>query len=60
MYVATLKVAKDCKTLTSGPKFAGMANFGDVKLSKSMNEGGCSIEEEAEAAAAVAGGVPGS
>ena len=40
MYVVTLKVAKDCKTLTSGPKFAGMANFGDVRLSKSKNKGG--------------------
>ncbi len=41
MYVVTLKVAKDCKTLASGPKFVGMANFGDVGLSsKSKNRGG--------------------
>ena len=40
MYVVTLKVAKDRKTLTSGPKFAGMANFGDVRLSKCKNGGG--------------------
>jgi hypothetical protein len=30
MYVMTLKVAKDCHTLTLGPKFAGIAIFGDV------------------------------
>jgi hypothetical protein len=30
MYVTTLKVAKDCHTLTLGPKFAGIAKFGDV------------------------------
>ena len=40
MYVVTLKVAKDRKTLTSGPKFAGMANFRDVRLSKCKNGGG--------------------
>ncbi len=41
MYVVTLKVAKDHRTLTSGPKFASMANFGDVRLNnKSKNGGG--------------------
>jgi hypothetical protein len=30
MYVTTLKVAKDCHTLTLGPKFAGIAKFGGV------------------------------
>jgi hypothetical protein len=28
MYVMILKVAKDCHTIASGPKFAGIANFG--------------------------------
>ena len=41
IYVVTLKVVKDCHTLTLGPKFAGMANFGDIGLSnKSKNGGG--------------------
>jgi hypothetical protein len=39
MYMMTLKVAKDCHTLTSGPKFAGIANFGDVVSSKSRSRG---------------------
>jgi hypothetical protein len=30
MYVTTLKVAKDCHTLTLGLKFARIAKFGDV------------------------------
>ena len=30
MYVMTLKVAKECHTLTSGSKFAGIPKFGDV------------------------------
>ncbi len=30
MYVTTLKVTKDHHTLTSGPKFAGIAKFGNV------------------------------
>jgi hypothetical protein len=30
MYVTTLKVAKDPHTLTLGPKFAGIAKFGDI------------------------------
>jgi hypothetical protein len=40
MYVTILKVAKDCRTLTSGPKFAGIANFWDVGSSKSRRGGG--------------------
>jgi hypothetical protein len=40
MYVTTLKVAKDCHTLPSGPKFAGIANFKDVGSSKSRRGGG--------------------
>jgi hypothetical protein len=40
MYVTTLKVAKDHHTLTSGPKCAGIANFGDVGSSKSRSRGG--------------------
>jgi hypothetical protein len=39
MYVTTLKVAKDCHTLTLGPKFVGIANFGDVGSFK-CNGGG--------------------
>jgi hypothetical protein len=42
MYVMTLKVAKDCHTLTLGPKYAGIANFGDVGSSKSRSGGGSS------------------
>jgi hypothetical protein len=42
MYVTTLKVAKDCHTLNSSPKFAGIANFGDVGSSKSKSGGGSS------------------
>jgi hypothetical protein len=30
MYVMTLKVAKNCHTIVSGPKFAGIAQFGNV------------------------------
>jgi hypothetical protein len=30
MYVTTLKVTKDCPTLTSGPMFVGITKFGDV------------------------------
>jgi hypothetical protein len=52
MYVVTLKMAKDCKTLTSGPKFAGMANFGDVRLNSKSKNGGCGGGSR--------GGVPGS
>ena len=40
MYVVTFKMAKDHRTLTSGPKFAGMANFGDVGLSNKNKNGG--------------------
>ncbi len=40
MYVMTLKVAKDCHTLTLGPKFAGIAKFGDVGLLKCDGGGG--------------------
>jgi hypothetical protein len=40
MYITTLKVAKDCHTLASGPKFVGIANFGDVGSSKSRSGGG--------------------
>jgi hypothetical protein len=39
MCVMTLKVAKDHHTLTSGPKFAGIAKFGDVGSLK-CNGGG--------------------
>jgi hypothetical protein len=34
MYVTNLKVAKDRHTLTSAPKFAGIANFEDVGSTK--------------------------
>ncbi len=40
MYVTTLKVAKDCHTLISGPKFAGIAKFGDVGSLKRDGSGG--------------------
>ena len=41
MYVVTLKVAKDCNTITSGLKFVRMANVGDIGVSnKSKNGGG--------------------
>jgi hypothetical protein len=30
MYVMTLKVAKNRHTIVSGPKFAGMAQFGNI------------------------------
>jgi hypothetical protein len=40
MYVTTLKVAKDCHTLSSGPKFAGIAKFGDVGSLKHDGSGG--------------------
>ncbi len=39
MYVTTLKVTKDCHTLTLGPKFARIAKFGDVGSLK-CNGGG--------------------
>jgi hypothetical protein len=40
MYVMTLKVAKDCHTLTLGPKFAGIAKFGDVRVASLKHDGG--------------------
>jgi hypothetical protein len=41
MYVTTLKVAKDHHTLTLGPKFAGIAKFGDVgSLKRNCGGGG--------------------
>ena len=40
MYVTTLKVAKDCHILSSGPKFAGIAKFGDVGSLKCNGGGG--------------------
>jgi hypothetical protein len=40
MYVTTLKVTKDCHTLISGPKFAGIAKFGDVESLKRNGGGG--------------------
>jgi hypothetical protein len=40
MYVTILMVAKDRHTLASGPKFVGIANFGDVGSSKSRSGGG--------------------
>jgi hypothetical protein len=40
MYVTTLKVAKDCHTLTSGPKFAGITEFGNVRSLKCNGGGG--------------------
>ncbi len=40
MCVTTLKVAKDRYILTLGPKFVGIANFGDVGSSKSKSGGG--------------------
>jgi hypothetical protein len=41
MYVTTLKFAKDWHTLTSGPKFAGIAKFGDVgSLKRDIGGGG--------------------
>jgi hypothetical protein len=39
MYVTTLEVAKDRHTLTSGPKFARIAKFGDIGSLK-RNGGG--------------------
>jgi hypothetical protein len=39
MYVTTLKVTKDCHTLTLGLKFVGIAKFGDVGSLK-RNGGG--------------------
>ncbi len=30
MYVTTLKVAKNCHTIVLGPKFAGIAQFGNI------------------------------
>jgi hypothetical protein len=40
MYVTTLKVAKDPHTLTSGPKFVGIAKFGDVGVRSLKRDGG--------------------
>ncbi len=40
MYVTTLKVAKDHHTLTLGPKFAGIAKFGDAGSLKCDGSGG--------------------
>jgi hypothetical protein len=40
MYVTTLKVAKDCHTLTLGPKCAGNAKVGDVGSSNRRSGGG--------------------
>jgi hypothetical protein len=40
MYVTTLKVAKDCHTLTSVPKFVGIAKFGNVGSLKCNGGGG--------------------
>jgi hypothetical protein len=40
MYVTTLKVAKDRHTLTLGPKFTGIAKFGDVRSIKRNGGGG--------------------
>ena len=40
MYVLTLQVAKDCHTLTTGPKNMGIVSFGDIELSRNMFGGG--------------------
>jgi hypothetical protein len=40
MYVMTLKFAKDCHTLTLGPRFVGIAKFWDVGLLKCDGGGG--------------------
>jgi hypothetical protein len=40
MYATTLKVAKDHHTLTLGPKFTGIAKFGDVQSTKHGGGGG--------------------
>jgi hypothetical protein len=39
MYEMTLKVSKDCHTLTLGPKFAGIAKFGDVGVGSIKRDG---------------------
>jgi hypothetical protein len=40
MYVTTLKVSEDCRTLTSGLKFARIAKFGDVGVGSLKRDGG--------------------
>ncbi len=40
IYVMALKVAKDCHTLISGPKFAGIAQFGNVATNLGGGRGG--------------------
>jgi hypothetical protein len=40
MYVPTLKVAKNCHALVSGPKFAGIAQFGNVATNFGGGGGG--------------------
>ncbi len=40
MCVTTLKVVKDHHTLLSGPKFAGIAHFGNVEINHGGGGGG--------------------
>jgi hypothetical protein len=40
MYVTTLKVAKDCHTLVLGPKFTGIAQFGNIATNCGCSRGG--------------------
>jgi hypothetical protein len=40
MYVTTLKVAKNCHTIVSGPNFAGIAQFGNVATNRGGGRGG--------------------
>jgi hypothetical protein len=40
MYVTTLKVAKNCHTIISGPKFEGIDQFGNVTTNCGGGGGG--------------------